>query len=420
MSPLFSLSPEGERVGVRGRTLLFLMTLTACGAPFSQSPDASTTILTDAGTPDAGATTPIQFCSDLAEAQFAFEVRCGALTAAGAAELQAIEVKRCATDVSPGLTAGRVRFDATAAHACVNSLGTVACTTPSELYAACATVFTGTVALNGDCFDSSECAPALFCDLSTTCPGHCKTRIAAGQPATGDCAPGAYPYAGACARFIPRGEPCTAVAPSTDPRQCEPGSRCSDQHRCVSAELQTLNQPCGTGTLDCAEGLQCVNDVCVPLADVGATCSTTVSCRGDLICTTANVCAARGDVGASCASGTECRPSLFCALPNGDRAGLCASDRLVGQQCTFDGDECAGGLFCTASAGQSGLCQSPGSVGAACLASGSPFQCRPGLFCASSTCTAQRFTGASCTAGEQCQSGQCTTGLCAAGVCLSP
>lgn len=405
------LSPTHSPRGAR-ESLFALLVLASCGAPTSQTPDASTPV-NDAGTPDAGATTPIQFCSDLAEAQFAFEVRCGALTAAGAAELQAIEVKRCATDVAPGLTAGRVRFDATAAHACVNSLGTVACTTPSELYAACATVFTGTVALNGDCFDSSECSPALFCDLTTTCPGHCKTRIAAGQPATGDCAPGAYPYAGTCTAFIPRGESCSAG-------QCEPGSRCSDQHLCVSAELQTLNQPCGTGTLDCAEGLQCVNDVCVPLADVGATCSATLSCRGDLICTTANVCAARGDVGSACASGTECRPSLFCALPNGSSAGLCTSDRLVGQQCTFDGDECASGLFCTASAGQSGVCQSPGSVGAACTATGAALQCRPGLFCASNTCTAQRFTGASCTTGEQCQSGQCTTGLCAAGVCLSP
>ena len=285
---------------------IVLLVVTACGT--AERCDAGCAVdvgAADAGPTDAGSATPVQFCVEVASAQFAVAVRCGALTPAGAAELQAIEVTRCATDVSPGLTSGRVRYEPANARACVASIERASCTTP-DLYAACGSVFSGTVGLDGECLDSSECDGASFCDLGAACPGRCRPRVAVGQPSTGECVAGAYGYADRCSAFVARGESCSAVAPSTELRRCEPGHRCDDRRVCVSAERQALGQACASGLLECGEGLQCVSDVCVPLANVGASCGVKVACRDDLVCSAAMVCVARGDVGSRCASPTEC------------------------------------------------------------------------------------------------------------------
>ncbi len=131
-----------------------------------------------------------------------------------------------------------------------------------------------------------------------------------------------------------------------------------------------------------------VGDACIGTQDGDVFSSTTSSPRTDIpprgyVCNiadgvecSADVCVALADVGASCRYSSDCIRTAYC-----DSKDRCSGRVPAGEACTgVDSDECAIGHYCPAA---------------------SPRQC-----------TAQVGTGASCSSGEMCKSGTCTDGTC--------
>jgi hypothetical protein len=110
---------------------------------------------------------------------------------------------------------------------------------------------------------------------------------------------------------------------------------------------------------------------------VGANCTTTKDCQGQLACLDTKVCATACTADAGrCASGEKCSASGGCVPSSG-----CGSDR-----------DCVTGQACTSAGTCAQSCQGAGSCGstAVCLASG--------------TCAGKCTSAADCASGERCSS----------------
>ena len=120
--------------------------------------------------------------------------------------------------------------------------------------------------------------------------------------------------------------------------------------------------------------------------------------------------------GAACADdGDACLPGFFCE----GVARRCVALRGPEGACTDSGNECRSDLICTADFNApTGLCKTPGALGARCLASR---QCDQALFCESSsmTCITRKPAGSSCVESEECL-GFCEGLRCTAPPCRAP
>lgn len=262
------------------------------------------------------------------EAHCSYEVRCGLFQSADAC--RAFYQARTVDSPNPeaAQAAGKLRFDAGAAQACLDAYKQASCDATlqtADTFAVCTTITTGTVAQGGSCGFNDECE-SNNCQHAS-CPDAC---------CTGTCQPAA-PLPGV-------GQPCTLV--------------CADGAYCGMDSLCHANLPEGAacnGARDvCAYGLYCAGDTastngaCRPLPHTGEACEEGCAMSGDVCIST---CAPVGFAGASCTT-YSCAPGFACTN------ALCAALPALGQPCL---DECAGEAWCNA-----GTCVARLANGASC------------------------------------------------------
>lgn len=311
------------------------------------------------------------------------------------------------------LGAGTVSFDPVATDACHQRLAEDACALPlffsspslPQALAACGAL-AGRVPVGGSCEASVECTDGN-CDTSATCPGVC----VAANPGT-------------ALGSLGEGEACTTVI-------ClDLDDVASDNERCEQ----------------CAEGLQCYQEVCRPEWQVGEACDSTSACRPQGWCDTEQgVCVRLSREGETCQSlgftAPACEAGLFCyadsldtgtcvplggegdpcvedyhcpeplrCLPNGPDSdlGTCGPPAALGSPCQ-ENEDCQNG-FCSQE-----VCAEPGPGLPCidnCLNCDLPCGIDTGLTCSDGTCAIDTRPGESCTEGDFCLESTCLAGVC--------
>ena len=278
---------------------------------------------------------------EVVRAQCARTVRCGAYVSMD----ECLASGRVNLDlIAHAVDAGRVAYDGEAARACLDALEGASCDTTTEGArvepAACAQALAGTVADGGTCFDDLECI-SDSCDVPdcgmACCQGTCDPTVAE-----------------------------AALGQSCANARCADDAFCNPQRVC--AALLAAGTPCD-GDDECAYGLACSGEVCVPAANRGEACADG-DCHdlGDFC--DGQSCVARRGVGGSCRMGFagvfDCQLPLVC----NQQSFTCEEPPTAGQACDFF---CAGGLFCN----DQNVCEAPRADGAACT---SDFDCAS-LYC---------------------------------------
>ncbi len=334
------------------------------------------------GGSDAGPTgsmTVEQTCAQVVAELSAKQATCQGVAPEFVAAVTATDTT-CA-EMSKSVAAGRAKFDASKAQACIDSVKNSSCADLANGVmdapnSACNQAVAGQVANGGNCFSGNDCSPGSFCDKSNNqCPGKCTAKVAI----NGDCSAG---------------------------QSCVVGSSCifnsaGSAAKCVSNV--GANQPCGSSVADCQGGLSCQ----------GASGSRT--------------CQAPPTSG-SCKFGT-CAPGFACpgaGIMGGQ--GTCTPAKAVGAACTVGQNECILGSTCVG-----GTCKIA-KVGDACgvIGSGNSGEfalcaegwCNwnPGAGQFAGTCQPLKAVGADCGGSEECAGGgSCdpNTGKCVA-ACLAP
>lgn len=247
---------------------------------------------------------------------------------------------------------------------------------------ACATRFTGTVGDGGSCHTDIECtSPGATCDstcadgcclgachrkfkLRETCntftscePGlRCDQICFSGDIDTrcnddGDCDPNAWCNAGRCQADFAPGDDCT------NPLQCGGETSCigltiskSSPGRCLS--ISHMGDRCD---YFCYGNLYCdVSGICLPLHELGQTCSGSAPCAGVNTTCSNGQCVLRSVIGAACSSSQTCLPGLFCTSELNDSNPVCAARRSEGQTCAAP-SHCES-YMCSGNTARPGVC----------------------------------------------------------------
>jgi hypothetical protein len=238
-------------------------------------------------------------------------------------------------EVQAEITAGRVVYDAAAGAACAAAIQGFTCADRDaagdlNMPTACAAILAGTVANQGSCQLSADCATGYCTTEETqTCPGTCQPYV----PLHGDCthapcadgltcdidymsetpAPtclAAAPVEGACPCQdglwcdLTQGPPGTCKAPKTSGpcqvrEECAAGYSCHDQE-CVA--LAGADESCATA--DCATGYTCTAGTCRSWPTAGQACSGYGPCAGGYC--DGSACAAYKLLDAACNNAYEC------------------------------------------------------------------------------------------------------------------
>lgn len=357
-----------------------------------------------------------------------FYGRCGYYTTQGITESIAASQAACLTRPPPGLADGRASLNSTGASACIALFNGRSCA--EGLPSGCEALVTGLVARGGNCYQSIECDSTSWCDLTTSCPGRCVARIALGQPVSGDarCVDGAYAYNSVCTALVAMGQSCAPTGGSSITRGCVNGGSCIN-NVCAPRQLDlTENQTCTPNTTpECARGLQCVANRCIPLVDLNGACDSARTCKWDLYCSPANVCVRPGAAGAVCGPDQRCATNLYCNRPTGSTTGTCAALKQVDQACTASFECNTDTMYCTATTAMpNGVCRLKGAVAATCTYQNRFAACAEGLYCTATTtspngvCANQKGANATCVDSAECQSRTCTTGRCTTPTCVDP
>lgn len=225
--------------------------------------------------------------------------------------------------------AGKVKFNADAAAACIDGVRAESCSISlSKGIQACQDAFQGLVADGGACFTDVDCVSER-CALTTSCMGTCSPAPTV-VPVGGDCSQGTNHVCDAAsyckAGMAPGSGTCTATSAV--------GAACTYSFECAARAF------CNLGT--CVTTLPIEGQACDP--------NSFISCdRGDLSCQPAmpgaatGTCTPRGTVGAACADDSACLSYEFC---NSDTM-TCALLPGLGQSCATS-FFCQGDLECDA------------------------------------------------------------------------
>lgn len=437
--------------------------------------------------PDGGYDVPDDqraFCVDSAQAYCEMATRCGAFHSVSGCLSSEVSVRPIlclwvAAMLQPSLSEGRSRFDAAAARQCVETVRASACGATNGYPAPCAGVFVGQVATGGACFNqgvaSLECRDTDYCDTSTTCPGLCHPRKAAGEKSTvtlpfgSDCQLGLSTTSSMyCAQPVAPGGSCVSTdgGSSVDLAPCATGARCDYfTTRCVA--LGAAGDACTRGS-ECRSGLVCLGGHCAtrPVAGLGQPCDepgVDNSCPLDLRCDAdpsaddGGHCIPPLAQGAACRKVGDCQFGLLChgapRYPYDGGMGRCGGFPAIGEPCDSSTALCLTG-WCDPQSQRCAPPFAPGAscdpahsgcdsarnqvcdptthacidrkpLGASCDPSGS-FICAGAAFCSqgSRTCAPMRKIGESCSGRDtyECRLGSCSNGRCvpAAALCLDP
>jgi hypothetical protein len=206
----------------------------------------------------------------------------------------------------------------------------------------------GSVPLNGDCNEDSDCAPV------------------AGQQIQCLCSPTGTDTHAQCIALLQAGASCASSSNFQTP--CASGLYCEALAGATGvscAAYAQSGQSCAT-TL-CAIGLACdpSTRLCGPQFAIGAACTTDNDCAGTAVCSTSFVCAAPAATGQSCfgftpAPGDTSGQKNPCASGANCVNGTCTPAVADGGACTSS-DQCASGV-CSLTGSGAGTCQSAASA----------------------------------------------------------
>jgi len=306
------------------------------------------------------------------------------------------------------VSAGRLRYDARRAGACLDSLQGIGCTQFFATDGPCDEVFVGLVPDGEDCWveeslvflvGAEACADG-YCAQDQVCPGE-------------------------CVAYAARNEGCTE-------RKCAPEDNCRDG---VCVARKVAGDSCGDDDFCDGPGLLCVDGSCVRGAGDDDACSEARPCLGTAQCV-AGRCSIELRAGDPCFADEHCPSDIECVRLPGEEGRRCAARLTESSACTNDA-QCEPGLFCHEDActvtpavsepclddtcaedawcqyvdfDDSGACRAIGAQGDDCLNYGSPssLACGAGLHCVTDgTCQPPGGADEPCAVSdtESCQSG---------------
>lgn len=235
--------------------------------------------------------------------------------------------------VEADVASGKVKYNGGQVASCLSVYDTVGCSiTESEnlqMPQACQTVFQGTVATGGACYNDEECV-SLLCNrggcggVTGCCAGTCESvpvTVASGGDcgaAGTTCADGTYckldstSTSATCTPLVAAGQSCTSLF-----------GQCAGGKVCVSATAggpRTCGSPPAEGQA-CPEGICDVNadtcdgttNTCIRKIAVGGACPSGAGCVGYAICDpTTKMCVAQHAAGGACSTPTDCLGTLVC------------------------------------------------------------------------------------------------------------
>jgi hypothetical protein len=295
--------------------------------------------------------------------------------------------------IGASVDAGRITYDPLAAAQCVESLSAAAlqdppqCSAFNSILEDCKSALGGLGGVGAPCTHRFECASALGCDLSSSCPGTCVALGQSGALCTsdGDCDPTQNLY-------------CRTSDTTADGGV---GPTC--------AEYVPIGSACASGDT-CETGAICVNGSCRRIADAFS------AAEGFGCYTTGSLCV----VGLSC----EFQGWPFVS------SATCTAEKSALDPCLIAmPDECPNGYYCSANIFNSGgVCTALPTLNQPCAGTfeqsvGLAPQCGAGYTCVSGFCKTKKRLGEACEAHNQCYSGVCLgavdggLGACVAQMC---
>ncbi|KFA91109.1 hypothetical protein [Archangium violaceum] len=351
------------------------------------------------------------FDAALAEAVCEKYVRCGVSHDEDSCkrnQLQGFIGQRGLTQYREDFRAGRIRYDATAASACLEKIRTGTCDAHPlssrrflpgvGMSVDCRFLF-GEVEDGEPCHGSGECGDRSACtSVSLSSCGTCQPRRAEGMPSASPtlCEEGLVYSQSTCRKPLAEGESC-ADSGASGQELCEQGLICDqDTQRCRRPAAQ--GEACGSWGSGCHWTLTCIDDTCQPPRGLGADCTAeprsnpsfpifdSSQCQQELFCDAEpgapGKCRELLEEGASCRDFRACDRGLSCdgLDPSSTQPGTCR--RLAGQDEDCTERFCDGRFYC---AQASNTCQPRRQFGEPCA--DEPTACVLGTTCAQGTCS---------------------------------
>jgi hypothetical protein len=235
--------------------------------------------------------------------------------------------------VESDVASGKVKYDGSQVATCLSVYDTIGCTVTEtenlQLPQACQTVFHGTVATGGACYNDEECV-SLHCNrggcggVTGCCAGTCDpetvTVASGGDCVAADttCADGTYckldstSTSATCTTLVAAGQSCTSLF-----GQCAAGKACVSQTAGGARTCGVLpaeGQACPEGICDAnADTCDTTTKTCIRKIAVGGACPAGAGCVDYASCDAATkVCVAQKAAGGACTSATDCLGTLVC------------------------------------------------------------------------------------------------------------
>ena len=268
----------------------------------------------------------------LADAECAYEVRCGFFP--DQATCVAATPSNLA-QVTADVRTGKTIYDGAAASDCLALIANLSCqaSVTSDLESQrCLDAFKGTVAAGGACFSNEECVSERCslgaCDVGTACcAGACAAAfppIARGaacqiaQPGSAcvkgtSCQIDAAGVSATCQPLVALGAPCSNFG------DCVAGAECQQDGTGggTCARFPTTGHACDLNRLPCDdanEACDAATGLCAPRVSVGGACQTTDACALFAGCDAATLkCVAKNGVGGACLTQDDCLGQLSCS-----------------------------------------------------------------------------------------------------------
>lgn len=371
-----------------------------------------------------GALKPETFATQLAEASCEGGVQCGLVIATDIAACKT-QAKANATKATPydpvaAAKAGRLKFDAAKAKACIAAAKNPPSCSPTYQFFGtdCLGIFTPTVANGGACQSGQEClSGACVGSTSDGCAGTCATPVATGTECdntTKFCGPSDFC---AFAQDAMEGDPGTCTTYTAPGAACTSSNDCDQDHWCrgtAAAPADKLcREPGGVG------------DPCeLFFFNIFHSCNATLFCEITDLENATGVCKALVAKQSTCTDGTDCAPGSTCTglvFNDSDGSvmtpGTCLPFLAPGAACDpmQSYTNCPSEYPCDM---ETSTCKKPElAIGSDCAEN----YCQSGLYCDNAlTCQVPAAFGQACTARDMnvdYAEEPCTEGTCVGGTC---
>jgi len=236
--------------------------------------------------------------------------------------------------IESDVASGKVKYNGSQVATCLSMYDTAGCTVMEtenlQLPQACQTVFQGSVATGGACYNDEECV-SLKCNrggcggVTGCCAGTCDpvtVTVASGGDCVAvgtSCADGTYckldasKTGGTCTPLIAAGQSCTSLF-----GQCVSGKACVSDTTGgarTCGNLPAEGQACHDSICDAnVDTCDTATKTCIRKIAVGGACPAGAGCVDYASCdATTKVCVAQKAAGGACSTANDCLGTLVCS-----------------------------------------------------------------------------------------------------------